>query len=697
MSEPKICQVGGSGLVLPLFEAEQKWNNVGRTFLYGIVLAYFFVGVSVVADAFMAAIETITACVIVTTVRGKTKTVKIWNETVSSLTLMALGSSAPEILLSVVETLKNENFSGDIGPSTILGSAAFNLLMIVAVCISTIPTPDTRKIDANPVFFLTAACSLFAYVWMVIIVEVSSPNVIDIWEGLVTFLLLPLMVVASWATDKGWLFPGGSNAVESQATNVESNRPDGKDGNLDGNGHDLESPGILAFENERAEVSCGNERLDCSFNVTRRGHGGKASCKYNTRSLTAVPGYDFEEASGTLDFAPDQSSAEVRMAVLPRRPGQRRVVFQLVLEEASGAIFDAAMDGGEECQVLTVGISPTQVMGNPTGLGARSFNMLDRYVKVASLKRGMGFWQEQIREAVCCCGGEEEEEQDSGDDGLLAWFKDKLVAALVYPWSCLYALFIPPPQLMGGWLCFWVALAQLGLLTAVIVDLAELFGCVADVKDSITAISFVALGTSMPDFFASKIAAIQDDNADASIVNVTGSNSFNVFLGIGVPWSIASIYWAVTGPTEKWRKRYPDYADKYHPHAKFVVPGDDLSFFVVTFIVIAIIALALIRARRVFYGAELGGPFAPKVWSSFVLVSLWAYYMGIAVWKGNNPSASDGEKWGRAAWALGITLAICVVFIPAAKIWEKVYYPTGNSSEVEHYVPKEEVIIEPQK
>ena len=30
-------------------------------------------------------------------------TVRVWNETVSNLTLMALGSSAPEILLSLIE------------------------------------------------------------------------------------------------------------------------------------------------------------------------------------------------------------------------------------------------------------------------------------------------------------------------------------------------------------------------------------------------------------------------------------------------------------------------------------------------------------------------------------------------------------------------------------------------------------------
>lgn len=49
------------------------------------------------------------------------------------------------------------------------------------------------------------------------------------------------------------------------------------------------------------------------------------------------------------------------------------------------------------------------------------------------------------------------------------------------------------------------------------------------------------------DTFASKVAAIQDKYADASIGNVTGSNAVNVFLGIGVAWSIAAVYHAYHG------------------------------------------------------------------------------------------------------------------------------------------------------
>merc|ERR1719261_963883 len=114
-------------------------------------------------------------------------------------------------------------------------------------------------------------------------------------------------------------------------------------------------------------------------------------------------------------------------------------------------------------------------------------------------------------------------------------------------------------------------------MTAFIIDFAELFGCVTGLDDSVTAITIVALGTSMPDLFASKTAAIDDETADASIVNVTGSNSVNVFLGIGLSWSMSSIYWAATDVPELWRRKYPDMTQDY-PDGAFVVKAGALSF-----------------------------------------------------------------------------------------------------------------------
>lgn len=51
----------------------------------------------------------------------------------------------------------------------------------------------------------------------------------------------------------------------------------------------------------------------------------------------------------------------------------------------------------------------------------------------------------------------------------------------------------------------------------------------------------------LTDTFASKVSAIQDTTADNSVGNVTGSNAVNVFLGLGIAWSLAAIYHAVHG------------------------------------------------------------------------------------------------------------------------------------------------------
>ena len=67
----------------------------------------------------MTAIEVITSkekAIIIKKITGEEVTVlvRIWNETVSNLTLMALGSSAPEILLSIIEIVGNEFVAGTV-------------------------------------------------------------------------------------------------------------------------------------------------------------------------------------------------------------------------------------------------------------------------------------------------------------------------------------------------------------------------------------------------------------------------------------------------------------------------------------------------------------------------------------------------------------------------------------------------------
>jgi len=61
-SGPNICEVGGKGLVFPVGgEYEAKQDNRLKVIMYGAGLVYCFLGVSIVADLFMSAIERITS------------------------------------------------------------------------------------------------------------------------------------------------------------------------------------------------------------------------------------------------------------------------------------------------------------------------------------------------------------------------------------------------------------------------------------------------------------------------------------------------------------------------------------------------------------------------------------------------------------------------------------------------------------
>ena len=121
---------------------------------------------------------------------------------------------------------------------------------------------------------------------------------------------------------------------------------------------------------------------------------------------------------------------------------------------------------------------------------------------------------------------------------------------------------------------------------------------------------FINFSPYSADTFASKVAAIQDQYADASIGNVTGSNAVNVFLGIGVAWTIASVYWHTKGKVFK------------------VDPGS-LAFSVTVFTIMALVCVLVLlyRRRPSVSGGELGGPRTPKLITFTMFLCLWFVYI----------------------------------------------------------------------
>jgi len=188
---------------------------------------------------------------------------------------------------------------------------------------------------------------------------------------------------------------------------------------------------------------------------------------------------------------------------------------------------------------------------------------------------------------------------------------DGLMHFLCIGWKLLFSL-VPPPHYFGGWACFVISLVFIGVLTAVVGEFANLFGCVLGVKPSVTAITFVALGTSLPDTFASMVAAKQEKYADSAIGNVTGSNSVNVFLGLGLSWVVAVLF-------------------NENPEAPYFVPAGALGFSVALFIMCAIICIVILLIRRSVVGGELGGTTYGRTISCIGLCSLWGFYIVFSI------------------------------------------------------------------
>jgi solute carrier family 8 (sodium/calcium exchanger) len=147
-------------------------------------------------------------------------------------------------------------------------------------------------------------------------------------------------------------------------------------------------------------------------------------------------------------------------------------------------------------------------------------------------------------------------------------------------WKVFFAI-VPPPNYKKGWVTFVVALSFIGLVTAIVGEAANLFGCALGMKQSITAITFVALGTSLPDTFASMTAAKEAEYADAAVGNVTGSNSVNVFLGLGLPWLIGTIYSKSNSDTGYYK-----------------VPAGPLGFSVLIFMICCVLCVGILLVRR---------------------------------------------------------------------------------------------------
>jgi len=138
----------------------------------------------------------------------------------ANLTLMAFGSSAPEILLNTIETLKylgRPEGGSELGIATIIGSASFNFLVITGISIASVSEEDdtreedqlkdddvprgVKKVRDTGVFTITAIFSLGAYGWLYYCLSDKNREV-TLTEAVITFVMFFVLLILAYIADR---------------------------------------------------------------------------------------------------------------------------------------------------------------------------------------------------------------------------------------------------------------------------------------------------------------------------------------------------------------------------------------------------------------------------------------------------------------------------------------------------------------
>jgi len=377
----------------------------------------------------------------------------------------------------------------------------------------------------------------------------------------------------------------------------------------------------IRFENEHEHIKARYQDFDHRLKVTRTGcEHEEVRCTCFTEEDSATKGKDYQDIQDKeIVFAPGVKEVEIILNIMKQTRGERDEKFRVYLKDVKGnnAKFDETTDGGKDQNICTVYIDSV------------AEDRVDKVLQKIPLNWdhigvGTSNWKEQF---VTVFHG-------WGEEGVPPSCFDRVMHIVILPWK-LFVACVPPDDYCGGWVCFFSALFFIGLVTAVIGDLANLLGCAVNLSPSTTAITIVALGTSLPDTFASRTAAIQDSTADNCIGNVTGSNSVNVFLGLGLPWMVGAIYWEYVVDAEpggSWYQKasennWPESIMNDYPKGTFVVMRGSLGVSVAIFSCCSLLALGLLVVRRKAAGAELGGSYWGTRLSSLFLFSLWLVYL----------------------------------------------------------------------
>ena len=478
------------------------WEKNGGIVGYFFGVFFMFLGIAIVCDDFfVVALEKI--CEVLRL-----------SDDVAGATFMAAGSSAPELASSAI-SLINPNAGSEIGVGTIVGSAIFNILIIIGATV--IATGNTLQLDWKPVtrdcFFYAAAIGG--------VVGTFAGGRVDWWEGAV--------YVALYAS-----------YILTMMYNVPLMR---WMDSLERNDAVRSFKARLSFRSARNDALDGqrSERME-EYRAEQEKAAGTASPEPHDGSRSAKVLWG--KIRDDIVKVPKHNFANVVLATAKEWKAKQAVIVQ-----EGGARGDSQTNGDADVYVLTPTMTPGHIRAyrSEAVKAAKLLAARDKAVHERAAAIARAIEEGSIAdEGEAASSGFPEPLDVEEDDSSSPWSvpedkKEWLLWALSLPWYAAFQLTIPPCN-KKRWekfyiLSFAMSIVWIGFITHWMVEWCVRIGCILKIPSVVMGTTVLAAGTSIPDALSS-IAVARDGLADMAVANAVGSNVFDIWLGLGLPWAV---------------------------------------------------------------------------------------------------------------------------------------------------------------
>jgi K+-dependent Na+/Ca+ exchanger-like protein len=555
-----------NGLCTPKTDAELEDDcptppHAGYAPLLLMGILYIFCAIAVVCDEFFVpALEEISN-------RLEIK------DDVAGATLMAAGGSAPELATSLIGT-----FTGsDVGFGTIVGSAVFNVLFVIACCVAYTPKEFAPlELTWWP---LARDCTYYilCLITLAIFFGVNTPGKIELWEAIVLFMMyLGYCTFMYFNEDlqdrfvKKKIAPvaalisanqsGQTKEVESQKLSEDENYM---------RRHSLFQPskfrsglfsthnnGLSFFDNAGVGVVYrlkGNvkeifEDLDSDKSgVLEKSEVARLLKVLFSDSALEITDSQVEELMVELDV--DQNGvvdfnefSNWYLKSEQRLKHEEQEVFQDLDKEHSGTIpvadifhmlyrLDVVVEEAELKEIVQ------HFLDNPIAGQDKERITFDQFTHWFE---SSPYWKKKkdIAEEVC-----EEAEGIWGEvlDFPKDNFKDNAFYIFMAPinWPLALSAGLKDVRIPGNeaWCYyeFFMSIMWIGIYAFIMVDWVTTFGLIIHVPAVVMGLTLLAAGTSVPDLLSSIVVA-KTGRGDMAVSSSIGSNIFDITVGLPVPW-----------------------------------------------------------------------------------------------------------------------------------------------------------------